>query len=153
MMDGYHHHADLTCDLEWFDATGKRFFRSGDLGRLDQEGFLYLAGRKKDVIISGGMNIYATDIEEVLSTHPAVVEAAVIGVPSERWGETPLALVVIRKGMDIGRAALQDWANARLGKTQRLSAVEFRQNLPRGTLDKVLKKELRQAYWRGEQES
>jgi acyl-CoA synthetase (AMP-forming)/AMP-acid ligase II len=149
MMDGYLNRADLTAELEWIDESGRRFFRSGDFGRLDSDGFLYLMGRKKDVIISGGMNIYASDIEEVLMTHPEVAEAAVIGIPSEQWGETPLALIVLPEGSDIGRAALRDWANARLGKAQRLHAVEFRASLPRGTLDKVLKNELRQPYWPG----
>jgi len=147
MMDGYFNRDDLTRELEWFDASGCRFFCSGDLGRIDSDGFLYLMGRKKDIIISGGMNIYASDIEEVLLTHPEVAEAAVIGIPSERWGETPLALIVKRKSSAIDHAALCDWVNSRLGKTQRVSAVEFRENLPRGSLDKILKNELREPYW------
>jgi len=146
-MDGYFNRDDLTAELEWFDESGRRYFRSGDLGRLDGDGFLYLMGRKKDVIISGGMNIYASDIEDVLLKHPEASEAAVIGIPSEQWGETPLALIVPRDSSAIDETAMRDWANARLGKTQRLSAVEFRESLPRGTLDKVLKNELREPYW------
>jgi acyl-CoA synthetase (AMP-forming)/AMP-acid ligase II len=147
MMDAYHNRPEATAELEWFDPEGKRFFRSGDVGCLDTDGFLYLKGRKKDVVISGGLNIYAKDIEDVLTGHPDVLEAAVIGVPSERWGETPLALVVMREDSVVGEGELQDWANARLDKTQRLSAVEFRDTLPRGNLDKVLKNELRKPYW------
>jgi len=147
MMEGYFNRADLTAELEWFDESGQRYFRSGDYGYLDSDGFLYLMGRKKDVIISGGMNIYASDIEEVLLRHPEVDEAAVIGIPSEQWGETPLALVVIRQNGAIGQTALRDWVNSRLGKTQRVSVLEFRESLPRGTLDKVLKNELRNPYW------
>jgi acyl-CoA synthetase (AMP-forming)/AMP-acid ligase II len=147
MMEGYFNRADLTAELEWYDESGLRFFRSGDLGRLDSDGFLYLSGRKKDVIISGGMNVYACDIEEVLLSHPDVSQAAVIGIPSARWGETPLAIVVTREGKSITPEELKTWANARLGKAQRIHAVEFRESLPRGTLDKVLKNELRQPYW------
>lgn len=147
MMDRYHGQPESTAALEWYDEEAKRFFRSGDLGCLDHDGFLYLKGRKKDVIISGGLNIYAADIEDVLTSHPEVAEAAVIGVPSERWGETPLALVVMHKDSVVGESELREWANARLGRTQRLSAVEFRDALPRGNLDKVLKNELRKPYW------
>ena len=149
MTDGYLNHPDLTAQMEWIDEAGGRFFRSGDLGRLDDDGFLYLMGRKKDLIISGGMNVYPSDIEQVLLTHPEVAEAAVIGVPSERWGETPLALVVLRAGTTTDEEQLENWANTRLGKAQRVSAVELRESLPRGALDKVLKRELRRPYWVG----
>ena len=95
MMSGYLNRPDDTQAMLWRDATGALYFRSGDFGRFDDDGFLYLLDRKKDVIISGGFNVYATDLESVLSRHPAVSEVAVIGVPSERWGETPIALVVL----------------------------------------------------------
>jgi acyl-CoA synthetase (AMP-forming)/AMP-acid ligase II len=147
MMSGYYNAPELTEAFYWRDADGTVFHRTGDVGRFDQDGFLVLLDRKKDVIISGGQNVYATDLEQVLAGHPEVADVAVIGVPSDAWGETPLALVVRRDGSRLEPAALRDWANARVGKMQRLSAVEFRAELPRSALGKVLKRELRAAYW------
>ena len=83
-------------ETDWFDAAGHRFIRTGDVGRFDDDGFLVLMDRKKDMIISGGFNIYPSDLEAVLRPRPEVAEAAVVGVPSDRWGETPVACVVLR---------------------------------------------------------
>ncbi|MDP6346508.1 MAG: class I adenylate-forming enzyme family protein [Alphaproteobacteria bacterium] len=146
MMRGYFGRDDLTEAMLWRDGEGKVYFRSGDAGRLDEDGFLFLSDRLKDMIISGGFNIYATDLELVLTEHPGVDDVAVIGVPSEEWGETPLALVVRGPGAKDREAEILAWANERLGKTQRLSAVEFREHLPRSSIGKVLKRELRQDY-------
>ena len=99
--------------------------------------------RSKDVIISGGFNIYPSDIEAELVRHDAVVEAAVVGVPSDRWGETPVAFVALRQGAAVDGPALKDWVNARLGKTQRLSGLTIVDSLPRSAIGKVLKRELR----------
>jgi acyl-CoA synthetase (AMP-forming)/AMP-acid ligase II len=96
--------------------------------------------------ISGSENVYPAEVESVLHQLAAVAEAAIIGIPSEQWGETPLGLVVRRTGALISEAELLEWANERLGKTQRLSAVEFRSDLPRSTIGKVLKRELREPY-------
>ncbi len=147
MMTGYHKHPAKTREAEWFDADGKRFIRTGDVGRFDAEGFLTLFDRKKDMVISGGFNIYPSDIEAVLMQHPAVAEASVIGVPSEQWGETPVAFVV-RKGGEphLEEPTLRDWANERLGKTQRLAALHFIDELPRSAIGKVLKRELRERH-------
>ena len=93
MMSGCYRRPDKTAEAEWIDSSGKRFIRLGDFGRFDDDGFLVLIDRKKDMIISGGFNIYPSDLEAVLMRHCAVVEAAVVGVPSERWGETPVALL------------------------------------------------------------
>jgi acyl-CoA synthetase (AMP-forming)/AMP-acid ligase II len=148
MMKGYENRPDDTAGMIWHDRQGRAFIRSGDLGRLDDQGFLYLAGRKKDMIISGGLNIYPADLEACLLEHPAVREAAVIGVPSDEWGETPLALVVLREGLAESPEALRVWANERLGKSQRLSGVEIRGELPKSAIGKILKRELREPYWR-----
>jgi acyl-CoA synthetase (AMP-forming)/AMP-acid ligase II len=94
VMEGYHNRPDATAEATWTDPQGKRWLRTGDIGRLDEEGFLYIVDRKKDMILSGGQNVYPADIEAVMREHPAVADVAVVGVPSERWGETPLALVV-----------------------------------------------------------
>ena len=101
------------------------------------------------MIISGGFNIYPSDLESVLRGHPAVAEAAVAGVASERWGETPVAFVVLETGSSVTAAELLAWANERLGKTQRLAAVELLEALPRSAIGKVMKRELREAYGRG----
>ena len=121
MMVGYHRQPEKTREAEWFDPTGKRFIRTGDVGRFDEDGFLTLFDRKKDMIISGGFNIYPSDLEAVLRAHAAVADAAVVGVPSEQWGETPVAFVVRRSGDATPAATLLEWTNAQLGKTQRLA--------------------------------
>ncbi|HEY2255333.1 MAG TPA: 4-coumarate--CoA ligase, partial [Variovorax sp.] len=141
---GYHRQPGKTREAEWFDPTGKRFIRTGDVGRFDADGFLTLFDRKKDMIISGGFNIYPSDLESVLSGHPAVADVAVIGAPSEQWGETPVAFVVRRAGDDTSVAALLQWTNAQLGKTQRLARLQFIDELPRSAIGKVLKRELRE---------
>ncbi|HYD59595.1 MAG TPA: class I adenylate-forming enzyme family protein [Noviherbaspirillum sp.] len=146
MMAGYHKQPQKTAEAEWYDPSGKRFIRTGDIGRFDEDGFLTLMDRKKDMIISGGFNIYPSDLEAVLAQHPQVAEAAVVGVPSERWGETPVAVVVAKDGAALQAQDVLDWANARLGKTQRLAAVELTQQLPRSAIGKVLKRELRDSF-------
>ncbi|MDD5332709.1 MAG: class I adenylate-forming enzyme family protein [Rhodoferax sp.] len=144
MMIGYHRQPAKTREVEWFDGSGKRFIRSGDIGRFDDDGFLVLLDRKKDMIISGGFNIYPSDLEAVLRAHPEVGEAAVVGVPSAQWGETPVAFVVLRPGSGIEAQSLLQWVNARVGKTQRLARLELLDALPRNAIGKVLKRELRE---------
>jgi acyl-CoA synthetase (AMP-forming)/AMP-acid ligase II len=151
MMTGYHGRPELTAQAEWFDATGQRFIRTGDVGRFDAEGFLTLLDRRKDLIISGGFNIYPSDLEAVLRGHPAVAEAAVIGVPSEQWGETPVAAVVRRTDDATDAEEIRRWTNERLGKTQRLAALRLVDELPRSAIGKVLKRELREAWLAGGQ--
>ncbi|MDX1633963.1 MAG: AMP-binding protein [Marinobacter sp.] len=148
MMRGYYNREEQTREMLWRSPEGLVFYRSGDMGRLDQDGFLTILDRRKDMIISGGFNIYAVDLEKILLGHPDVADVAVIGVPSEQWGETPLGLVEMRPGAATSEAELLDWANQRLGKAQRLSAIEFREQLPRSTIGKVLKRELKEPYWR-----
>ncbi len=148
MMKGYHGLPEKTREIEWFDATGKRFIRTGDIGRFDADGFVILSDRKKDMVISGGFNIYPSDLEAELEQHPDVAEAAVIGVPSRAWGETPVGYVVLRPTATIARDTLLKWVNARLGKTQRLSDLILIANLPRNEIGKTLKRELREQYLR-----
>ena len=146
MMTGYHRLSALTAAAEWFDGDGKRFIRTGDIGRFDEDGFLVLMDRRKDMIISGGFNVYPSDIEAILREHRDVEEVAVIGVASARWGETPVVFIVPRPGAVIDAEALREWANARLGKLQRLHAIKEIASLPRSHIGKVLKRELREAY-------
>ncbi|HJV87672.1 MAG TPA: class I adenylate-forming enzyme family protein [Noviherbaspirillum sp.] len=143
MMAGYHKQPQKTAEAEWYDPSGKRFIRTGDVGRFDEDGFLTLMDRKKDMIISGGFNVYPSDLEAVLMQHPQVAEAAVVGAPSVRWGETPVAVVVPKQGASLQEQDVLGWANERLGKTQRLAAVRFASTLPRSAIGKVLKRELR----------
>ena len=152
MMTGYHNQPEKTREAEWFDPTGKRFIRTGDVGRFDADGFLTLIDRRKDMIISGGFNIYPSDLEAQLRAHPAVADVAVVGVPSEQWGETPVAFVVLHASQadQAGQAArpaeVMDWYNQRAGKTQRLADLRFVDELPRSAIGKVLKRELRDGY-------
>jgi acyl-CoA synthetase (AMP-forming)/AMP-acid ligase II len=146
MMSGYHGRPDLTAAAEWHDREGRRYIRTGDVGRFDADGFLILHDRRKDMVISGGFNIYPSDLEAVLRQHAAVADAAVVGVPSVQWGETPVAFVVRRAGHDDSAADLRAWANAQLGKTQRLSGLRLMDELPRSAIGKVLKRELRDAW-------
>ncbi|MAM00595.1 MAG: 4-coumarate--CoA ligase [Alteromonadaceae bacterium] len=147
MMRAYYKREQQTAEILWTSPEGNVFYRSGDMGRIDEDGFLYLLDRRKDMIISGGFNIYAEDLERVLLQHESVSDVAVIGIPSDHWGETPLALVVPKQGAEINPETLRAWANERLDKAQRLAAVEFRNELPRSTIGKILKRELRQPYW------
>jgi long-chain acyl-CoA synthetase len=146
MMNEYHNQPKKTAEVEWYDPTGKRFIRTGDVGRFDEDGFLTLLDRKKDMIISGGFNIYPSDLEQVIREHPDVEEVAVVGMPSERWGETPVAFAVPRSGSGLDSERLLAWTNQRLGKTQRLAAVQMVDALPRSAIGKVLKRELRDGF-------
>jgi long-chain acyl-CoA synthetase len=146
MMNGYYRRPDKTAEAEWIDSTGKRFIRSGDFGCFDDDGFLVLMDRKKDMIISGGFNIYPSDLEAVLVRHAAVAEAAVVGVPSERWGETPVAFVVLKADTEQAADEIRDWVNGQVGKMQRVAAVVIVPALPRSPIGKVLKRELREQY-------
>ncbi|HEY1090970.1 MAG TPA: class I adenylate-forming enzyme family protein, partial [Burkholderiaceae bacterium] len=143
MMTGYHGRPEKTREAEWYAPDGKRFIRTGDVGRFDAEDFLTLIDRRKDMIISGGFNIYPSDLEAELHQHPAVLEAAVIGVPSE-WGESPVAYVVLRAGQALPAPELRAWLNARVGKTQRLAGLRYLDELPRSAIGKVLKTALRE---------
>jgi acyl-CoA synthetase (AMP-forming)/AMP-acid ligase II len=145
MMSGYHGRAEASYAASWFDAEGNRYIRHGDLGRFDEDGFLTLLGRSKDMIISGGFNIYPPDIEAVAINHPDIADVAVIGVPSVDWGETPHAFYVTKAGK-VPSVDLIAWVNARVGKTQRLSSAEQIDELPLSSIGKVLKRKLRERF-------
>jgi acyl-CoA synthetase (AMP-forming)/AMP-acid ligase II len=147
VMSGYHEQPEATAEASAFG-----WHHTGDIGRIDEQGYVYIVDRKRDMIISGGFNIYPSDIEAVLTGHADVAEASVVGVTSARWGETPVAFVVLRHVADAAdraardAAALMEWVNARVGKTQRIAAIEFVDSLPRSPVGKVLKRELRERY-------
>lgn len=146
MMKGYYNNDRLTAETIWKAPSGRTYLRSGDLGRMDEDGFLYVSGRKKDMIKSGGINIYAVDIEDVLMAHADVQEVAVIGVPHPRWSETPIALVVPTAAAKAREEEICEWANGQLAKYQRLSKLIFCEDFPRATYGKVQKEKLRQQY-------
>jgi len=146
MMNGYLNQPGKTSEALWYDENGNRFIRTGDVGRFDADGFLTLMDRRKDMLISGGFNVYPSDLEAVLVQFDGVLEAAVVGVPSARWGETPVGFVVARAGRQLDPDGVRAWANERLGKTQAISAIEVVSALPRSAIGKVLKRELRDGY-------
>jgi len=143
MMAGYKNRPDQTREGYWTDpATGETWQRMGDIGRIDDDGFVELVGRAKDMIISGGFNIFPSDLEAELEKEPGVAEAAVVGVPSAKWGETPVGFV--RLAGDAAPDAIMAAVNARLGKTQRLAALHAIDEMPRSHIGKLLKSELRE---------
>ncbi|PJG46498.1 hypothetical protein CAF53_20260 [Sphingobium sp. LB126] len=144
-MTHYHGRPDLTEAARWVGPDGAPYFRTGDLARFDADGFLVICGRKKDMIISGGFNIYPSDLETVLLGHEQVADVAVVAVPSTRWGETPVAFVIaVSPGVDAD--AIRDWANDRLGRMQRIHALVLTDELPRNALGKVLKAQLSEHF-------
>jgi len=145
VMPGYLNRPDATEAARYVDASGQHWLRTGDIGKLDTDGYLYVVDRKKDMILSGGQNIYPQDLEAVLAAHEGVADVAVIGVKSRKWGETPLALVTPHNG-GLDPAALKDWANKRLGKQQRLVDLKLIDEIPRNPNGKVLKRDLRTEF-------
>lgn len=125
------------------------WLHTGDLGRLDEEGYVYIVERKNDMIISGGVNIYPREIEEVLYQHPAVSEASVIGVPDEHWGEAAKAVIVLREGTVATDAEIIKFCGEHLAGYKKPKSVEFWPELPKSPQGKILKKEIREALKRG----
>jgi acyl-CoA synthetase (AMP-forming)/AMP-acid ligase II len=145
LMTGYFNRPDLTTQ-----AIRDGWLFTGDLGYADTDGFLYLVDRKKDMIDSGGVKVYPKDIEEILTRHPAVREVAVFGVPDAKWGETPVAAVILRERGAVSAEELREWINARVdARYQRVHAVEIVEDFPRNAAGKTLKREMRDA-WRGD---
>lgn len=146
-MLGYYKRPDLTAQ-----TIVDGWIRSGDLGYVDADGFLYLVDRMKDMIISGGVNVYPRDIEEIIVQHPAVREAAVFGIPSEKWGETPQAAVILHQPGTVTAESLRDWINQRVeARYQRVNQVIIKDDFPRNAAGKTLKRVMRDAYWNNEQ--
>jgi acyl-CoA synthetase (AMP-forming)/AMP-acid ligase II len=146
IMTGYHNQPKKTADAEWYSPEGDRFIRTGDVARFDEDGFLVLGDRKKDMIITGGFNVYPSDLEAELAKHPAVAESAVVGIPSREWGETPAAFIVLRADRAATADEIKAWLNGRVGKTQRLTFAVVVETLPRSSIGKVLKRQLRDEF-------
>ena len=142
MMVGYWHKPDETRDV-LIDG----WLHTGDLGYYDRQGYIYIVDRKKDMIISGGENVYPREIEEVLYQHPAVSEVAVIGVPDEVWIERVHALIVLKKGERATGNEIIEFCKQRLARYKAPKSVEFVESLPKNPQGKILKRELREKYW------
>jgi len=146
-MAGYWHQPEETARA----VTPDGWFKTGDAGYVDADGYLFLQDRIKDMIVSGGENIYPAEVENALSSHPGVIDAAVIGVPDDRWGETVKAIVVRAPGADVGADDLIAWCRERLAHYKCPTSVDFVDRLPRNPTGKILKQQLRDPYWQGRQ--
>ncbi len=123
---------------------------SGDLGHLDDEGFLFLVDRSKDMIVTGGENVYSAEVEEALYQHPAVAEAAVIAIPHERWGEAVHAVVTVASGTTVSVEELTTHCSTLIAGYKVPKSMDIRADpLPRTAVGKILKRDLREPYWEG----
>jgi acyl-CoA synthetase (AMP-forming)/AMP-acid ligase II len=123
------------------------WLHTGDVGHIDAEGYLHITDRKKDMIISGGFNVYPSEVEQVIWGHPAVQDCAVIGVPDEKWGEAVKAVVELNKGQTVSADDLIALCKEKLGSVKAPKSIDFIDVLPRSPIGKVLKKDLRARYW------
>jgi len=143
LMAGYYKRPDLTQN-----AIRDGWLYSGDMGYIDEDGFLYLVDRKKDLIISGGVNVYPRDIEEIVVQHPHVMEAAVFGAPDDKWGEAPVAAVILDDRTAVTANAVCEWVNARIeARYQKLREVVIKDDFPRSVAGKTLKRRMRDEFW------
>ena len=126
------------------------WLHTGDIGRFDQEGYLYIVDRKKDMIISGGFNVYPTEVENALTKHPAISEVGVFGIPDDQWGETVCAHIVLNPGESAEAEEIIDFAGNHLARYKKPRRIEFVSSLPRTPSGKVLRRQLREPYWQGQ---
>jgi acyl-CoA synthetase (AMP-forming)/AMP-acid ligase II len=131
------------------EAFVNGWFRTGDVGFLDEGGYLLLVDRMKDMIISGGFNIYPREVEQTLEAHPGVLEVCVFGIPEDEWGESIKACVVLKAGASLTEQEISDWCATRLARFKKPRHVEFMDELPKGPTGKILRRALRDPYWKG----
>jgi len=143
LMTGYWHNDAATAQA----FTDDGWYSPGDLATVDREGFVTFQDRKRDMIISGGLNVYPSEVERVIAGHPAVREVAVVGAPDEEWGEAVVAYVVARDAVAVSGEEIIAWTRERLAGYKKPRRVEFLDGLPLGSSNKVLKKELRDRLW------
>lgn len=143
LMRGYHNKPEATAEA----ITSDGWFRTGDIGRVDADGFVFIEDRLKDMIISGGENIYSVEVERALSDHPAVLDAAVFGIPDEKWGESVKAVVELSSGAETSEGELIEWCRERLARYKCPKSVDIVEALPRNPTGKLLKRDLRKPYW------
>jgi acyl-CoA synthetase (AMP-forming)/AMP-acid ligase II len=144
-MRGYLGKPEATAEV----ITEDGWFRTGDMGKVDADGYVYVEDRLKDMIISGGENIYSPEIERVLAEHPAVAEVAIIGVPDDRWGESVKAVVALKPGSEVSPEELIDFCREHLASYKAPKSVDVLEALPRNPTGKILKRDLRAPYWQG----
>jgi acyl-CoA synthetase (AMP-forming)/AMP-acid ligase II len=137
-MDGYYKNPEATAE-----ATVNGWHKTGDIGFLDEDNFLYIVDRAKDMIITGGFNVYSAEVEQVLLTHPAVQDSAVFGLPDDKWGERVCAVVQLRVGQDVAPDAIIAHVKAAIGSVKAPKDLEIWADLPRSRVGKVLKKDIR----------
>ncbi len=143
LMKGFLNKPEATAEV----ITEDGWFRTGDMGHVDAEGYVFVSDRLKDMIITGGENVYSPEVERVLSEHPGVLEVAVIGVPDDTWGESVKAVVALKEGSDASEVELIQWARERLANFKAPKTVDIISALPRNPTGKILKRELRKPYW------
>ena len=144
VMPGYWRNPTATAD-----TLRGGWLHTGDVGKLDERGYLYVLDRSKDMVVSGGNNIYPREVEEVLQAHPAVAECAVIGIPDDYWGEAVHAIVCLREGQAATADELLAWCVANVASYKKPRSFEFRDALPKSAYGKIMKRELREEYWQG----
>lgn len=142
-MTGYLNRPEATADT----ITADEWVRTGDIGRLDAEGYIYIEDRLKDMVITGGENVYGPEVESVLVKHPAIADAAIIGVPDDYWGESVKAIVVTTDEVDAGE--IIEFCRRHLATYKCPRTVDFISELPRNASGKILKTQLREPYWKG----
>jgi acyl-CoA synthetase (AMP-forming)/AMP-acid ligase II len=144
VMKGYYKNPEATAE-----ASQHGWHHTSDIGRIDEDGFVYIVDRKKDMIISGGFNVYPSEIEQVIWTHPAVQDCAVIGVPDEKWGEAVKAVVELKPGAGATAEEIVALCKEKLGSVKAPKSVDFWDKLPRSPVGKVLKRDIRKPFWEG----
>jgi len=143
-MVGYHEQPCATAE-----ASAHGWHHTGDIGQIDDQGYVYIVDRKRDMIISGGFNLYPSEIEQVIWGHPAVQDCAVVGVPDEKWGEAVKAVIELKPGASASVDELMAFCRERLGGMKTPKSVELWPQLPRSPVGKVLKKDIREKFWAG----
>ena len=143
---GYYKNPQASSEIQQFG-----WHHTGDIGYQDEDGFYYIVDRKKDMIVTGGFNVFGAEVEKVINSHPAVVDAAVIGIPDEKWGESVKAIVQLKPGYGIDSEEIISFCKEELGGVKTPKSVDFIEALPRSPVGKVLKRELREHYWKGQQ--
>jgi len=144
VMEGYWRQPEASAD-----ALRDGWFHTGDLATLDEEGYILIVDRAKDMILSGGENVASAEIERVLYQHPAVLECAVIAIPDQQWGEVAKAVITLRAGCQASDAEIIDHCRKHLAGFKIPKSIEFTDALPKGGTGKILKKVLREKYWAG----
>ena len=144
-VKGYYGNPEATA-AEFEDG----FWKSGDVGYLDEDGYLFIVDRKKDMIITGGLNVYASEVEDALGSHPAVVMSAVVGIPHPEWGEAVHAEVVLRDGSVVSEADLIAHVRARLGGHKPPKSIAFLPQLPLSAVGKIVRRLVKEKYWKGQ---